>query len=380
MQENNNNKKNNSQENKKAKKDIKLPDKKILIGILAIVVIAIIALAFKNNKVNLKGKNASSKEIDDNSYNQSRIYRVDLNQINSIDFDLSTSDVRIQRSNTNPYVEYTVLFKGEENVYDMDIGFKDGVLSLKNKVSGDKLYMKDKIPIVRIFLPQTGSLDQIKGNIAAGDVKISDLEVKDFNLNLKSGSISIDNSFFTGNIINEAGPINLSKTEIKNTNLKTNVGNINIVDSKLGNKLNFETQTGDIIIDCDKTIDNYDIDARLNVGNFILGNRSYRNITDGFTSENEGKYKISLITKIGDVIFNRGEGAKVDETEYITNDKGPNDSDDQESKPEIEDTETPDEDIKENKDSNTQSLESESSNEDSNLKDENNIDTENENN
>ena len=57
----------------------------------------------------------------------------------------------------------------------------------------------------------------------------------------------------------------------------------------------------------------------MSLGTFILGNVSYRNIKDGYQSENNGKYEISLRTKIGDIIFNRGEGAVLDPQEYITN-------------------------------------------------------------
>lgn len=54
---------------------------------------------------------------------------------------------------------------------------------------------------------------------------------------------------------------------------------------------------------------------------FILGNISYRNIKDGYSSGNKGKYNISMKTKIGDIIFNRGEGARIEKEEFITNDR-----------------------------------------------------------
>ncbi|WP_245941971.1 DUF4097 family beta strand repeat-containing protein, partial [Anaerococcus prevotii] len=261
-------------------------------------IILALAIYFGTSRRNpISNKLATTTEIDDNSYNQSRIMRVDLNKIKTINFDLGTCDVRIQRSNTNPYVEYTVLYRGEENSYDMEVSFNEGELKLKNKVVGKELYMKDKIPIVRIFLPMEGGLDEIKGKITAGDVKITDLEVKNFDLRLDSGNVSVDNAYFQGAISNGSGSINLNKAEINNTKLETTTGNINIVDSTLGNRLDFITQTGDIIVEADKTIDNYNVNAKLSVGNFILGNISYRNIKDGYSSENDGKYKISMRTK-----------------------------------------------------------------------------------
>lgn len=334
--------------------------KKKILAIVGLVLVLALAIYFGTSRRNpISNKLATTTEIDDNSYNQSRIMRVDLNKIKTINFDLGTCDVRIQRSNTNPYVEYTVLYRGEDNAYDMEVSFNEGELKLKNKVVGKELYMKDKIPIVRIFLPMEGGLDEIKGKITAGDVKITDLEVKNFDLRLDSGNVSLDNAYFQGSISNGSGSINLNKAEINNTKLETTTGNINIVDSTLGNRLDFITQTGDIIVEANKTIDNYNVNAKLSVGNFVLGNISYRNIKDGYSSENDGKYRISMRTKIGDIIFNRGEGATVDKEEYITNKSKSSDEEEEEKKKETEEeSEEEESDKEETSDSDTEDTES----------------------
>lgn len=292
----------------------------LIFGLVGLVLIILVIFMISSKKNSSIQNAATTSQIDENSYNQSRIMRVDLNKIKSIDFDLGSSDVRIQRSNTNPYIEYTELFRGEDNAYRLDVSFEEGVLKLKNKVEGKELYMKDKIPIVRIFLPSEGGIEEIKGTIGAGDVKIDDLEVKNFDLRIKSGNISLNNGFFQGSIRNESGSINLNKSELSNTKLSTVAGDIIIKESKLGNRLDFTTSTGDILIDAKDTIDNYNINAYLEVGNFVLGNISYRNITDGYLSDNKAKNNIDLRTKIGDIVFNKGEGAKVENQEYLTND------------------------------------------------------------
>ena len=321
--------------NENKEKDSKKPDKdkldfikkinefnkkRLIFGLIGIVLIALVIFMISQRKNASIQNNSTTSQIDENSYNQSRIMRVDLNKIKSIDFDLASSDVRIQRSNTNPYIEYTELFRGEDNAYLLDVSFQDGVLKLKSKVEGKELYMKDKIPIVRIFLPSTGGIEEIKGTIGAGDVKIDDLEVKNFDLRIKSGNISLNNGFFQGSIRNESGSINLEKSELSNTKLTTVAGDIVIKESKLGNRLDFTTQTGDILIEAKDTIDNYNISANLEVGNFILGNISYRNIKDGYLSDKEAKNNIDLRTKIGNIVFNKGEGATVENEEYLTND------------------------------------------------------------
>lgn len=290
----------------------------LIVGLVAI--IALLALYYFNNHQAAKNKDFQTSEvIDENSYTGSNIMRVDLNQVNKINIDLKTADVRIQKSTTNPYIEYTHLYKGEEDIYTVDVSYENGVLNLKSNIQGKELNMKNKIQIVRIFLPNDKPIEEIKAKIGAGDVKITDLEVKDLDLNVKSGHITFDNSFFGGFVTNEAGDIILTNTELMNTKLATNAGDISIEEGKIGARSDFSTQSGDIIIKSTDTIDNYNIKANLEVGNFILGNVSYRNIKNGFARDNKAKKEITLKTRVGDIIFNKGEGAILDEEEYITN-------------------------------------------------------------
>lgn len=324
------------EDKKKRKKDPrgyleKISKRRLAFGFVAIILLVLAIFMVYSKKNESVNNLATTSDIDENSYNSSRIMRVDLNQVKSIDFDLGPSDVRIQRSTTNPYIEYTNLFRGEDHAYKLDVSFENGVLKLKTVVEGSKLYMKDKIPIVRIFLPSTGGIEEIKGSITAGDVKIDDLEVKNFDLRIKSGNISLNNGFFQGSIINEAGSIILNKSELSNTKLATQTGNIIVRDSLLGNRLDFETSTGDILVEAKDPIESYNISARLEVGNFTLGNISYRNILDGYHKDNKAKNNISLKTRVGDISFNKGEGAQLEEKEYLTNDTRINDEDDSES-------------------------------------------------
>ncbi|MDU2353396.1 MAG: DUF4097 family beta strand repeat-containing protein [Anaerococcus sp.] len=334
-----------SETNNKSRRKLKLPkyDKKIKIIIGIIIVVALAALLYfsNKNKNSNVGESKTSQVVDEDSYNGSNIMRVDLNQVKKINIDLKTADVRIQRSNTNPYIEYTHLYKGEDDIYTVDVSYENGELNLKSNIQGKELNMKNKVQIVRIFLPKDEPLDEIKANIGAGNVKITDLEVKDLDLNVKSGHVTFDNSFFGGSVSNEAGDIILDNSELLNSKLTTNSGDIVISDSKLGQKSDFSTSTGNIVINSKDKIDSFNIDARLEVGNFILGNISYRNIKDGFSKDNKAKKDVSLETKVGDIIFNKGEGAILEEEEYITNKSKRDDSDskhenEEESQQEVE--------------------------------------------
>lgn len=292
--------------------------KSIIIGLIVLLGLGALYY-FNNHNAAMSETSQTAEEIDQSSYNGSNIMRVDLNQVNKINMDLQTADVRIQRSNTNPYVEYTHLYKGEEDIYTLDVSYENGELNLKSDIKGKELDMKNKVQIVRIFLPMDKGIDEIKASIGAGDVKITDLEARNLDLSVKSGNISFENSFFGGSVSNEVGDITLNNSELLNSKLSTNVGDIILTDTKLGTKSDFTSQSGNIIISSQDSIDNFNVKASLDVGNFILGNISYRNIKDGFIKDNKAKKDISLKTKVGDIVFNKGEGAILEEEEYITN-------------------------------------------------------------
>ncbi len=264
------NKKNNS---------FKLDKKQIAIGFFALFVLALIfflsrTIDFANNE----GK--SSKEINENSYNSSKIMRVDLDELKSIDFDLNTCDVRIQQSSTNPYVEYTNLYKDDYS-YEVKTKYKNGNLKLSSDIKGKELYMKNKIQIVRIFLPKNKEIESIKARLGAGDIKISGLVCKNLDFKLESGNISFEDSKISGSVSNNVGSILIKKSELNNSNLSTKIGNIVVSDTKLLSDEKMETENGDIKIKIPESIKEFNINARLNVGNFVLGDISYRNILDG---------------------------------------------------------------------------------------------------
>ena len=300
------NKKNNS---------FKLDKKQIAIGFFALFVLALIfflsrTIDFANNE----GK--SSKEINENSYNSSKIMRVDLDELKSIDFDLNTCDVRIQQSSTNPYVEYTNLYKDDYS-YEVKTKYKNGNLKLSSDIKGKELYMKNKIQIVRIFLPKNKEIESIKARLGAGDIKISGLVCKNLDFKLESGNISFEDSKISGSVSNNVGSILIKKSELNNSNLSTKIGNIVVSDTKLLSDEKLETEKGDIKIKIPESIKEFNINARLNVGNFVLGDISYRNILDGYMTGKNKKKTLNLKTDVGDILFNQKDENSIKEEEFI---------------------------------------------------------------
>lgn len=300
------NKKNNS---------FKLDRKQIAIGFFAIIFLALIFFLSRNiDFANKEGK--SSKEINENSYNSSKIMRVDLDEIKTINLDLKTCDVRIQESSTNPYVEYTNLYKDDLS-YEVKSKYKDGNLKLSSDIKGKELYMKNKIQIVRIFLPKNMKLESVELKLGAGDVKVTNLISDDVDFKLESGNVSFENSKISGSVENNAGSILVKKSELKNSDLNTKTGNIIVTDTKLMADEKMQSQNGDIKIKTKDPVKSFNINARLNVGNFVLGNVSYRNILDGYTSGKNKKKSLDLKTDVGDILFNQSDENAIKEEEFI---------------------------------------------------------------
>lgn len=315
---------------KNNKNSFKIDRKQIGLGFFALLIL--ILIFFLSRSLNFSsGSGKSSDEIDENYYNSSKIMRVDLNDINNIQFDLDTCDVRIEESSTNPYVEYTNLYKGDSS-YEVKVDFNDKNLKLSSDIKGKELYMKNKIQIVRIFLPKNNKIQNLSGRLGAGDIKISSLNADKMDLKLESGNISFENSKLNGSIDNEIGSILVKKSDLKDCAFITSVGDIKLEDVTFKSSESFKTENGDIIVKTTDNIELFNINARLNVGNFVLGNISYRNILDGYFLDNKKDKTIDLSTKVGDILFNQGEGAVLDDEEYFTS------NEDKKSK---EDFETP---------------------------------------
>lgn len=177
--------------------------------------------------------------------------------------------------------------------------------------------MKNKIQIVRIFLPKNKEIESIKARLGAGDIKISGLVCKNLDFKLESGNISFEDSKISGSVSNNVGSILIKKSELNNSNLSTKIGNIVVSDTKLLSDEKMETENGDIKIKIPESIKEFNINARLNVGNFVLGDISYRNILDGYMTGKNKKKTLNLKTDVGDILFNQKDENSIKEEEFI---------------------------------------------------------------
>ena len=291
------------------RKQKKRTNKKTIFIALLIVVFAVgIFFAYKKI-ISSNTKTMTREEIEDNSYNRSKIMRVDLTDIKSIKVNLGTCDIKIEKSNTNPYIEYTNLYKDQsDNAYEIVANVEDGNLDIKTKVSGDKLNMKNKIQVLKIFIPEKGEIDSFEGTVEKGDLKINELATDNIDLSVKSGNIKVKSSNLKGNLSLTEGNISLENSTITDSTIENNTGNIKTNNINFDGENNLNSNTGDIIINTEDSLRNYNFEAILQVGNLKYGNIAYRNIENGFNSkESKAKKSILATTKIGDIEFNTKE-------------------------------------------------------------------------
>ncbi|MDO4594973.1 MAG: DUF4097 family beta strand repeat-containing protein [Tissierellia bacterium] len=295
--------------------------KKILVIILALIIVVAGYFVFKSIKKSTAPVQSQS-EIDENSYNSSKIMRRDLTDINSINIDLESCDIRIQKSSTNPYLEYTNLYKNDgDNAYEIESEIEDGNLNIKSHVKGEVLNMKNKIQVLKIYLPQEGSLQEIKAKVESGDIKVNDLDVSNIDLNVKNGDLSFKDSNMQGNIKTQRGNIKLKDSSFTNGIIENEVGNIKLTNVDLDNDVSITSKTGSIDVKAKDPINAFNFEARLGVGNFTFGNISYRNIVSGYSSKNNNAKKfLTIKTEVGDISFNKGEQIEKKEKKDVEED------------------------------------------------------------
>lgn len=323
------------EENKKVKKN----RKKLMIALVLILALGIGGIFYKKKSSPFGDKSLTREEIDDRSYKTSKIMRADFSDIKTIKFDLENCDVRIQKSNTNPYIEYTNLYKDDTNACEINIDKKGNDFVISSKIKGDPLYMKNKIQVVRIFLPKEGSLDKISGTINQGDVKFTDFDCKDMDLAISSGNIIMDNSYFGGSLATKVGSISITNSKISQGKMGVAAGNILLDKTIVDNDLALSTEAGNIDISTSDKIGKYNIDAKVEVGDLVLGSVSYRNLIDGLFLDNGSKKVLTLRSKVGDISFNKGEGMEIErkETPLPENSSSKSSNEGRETEREIED-------------------------------------------
>ena len=228
----------------------------VLIGAIMIIsglVFSVIGKNFGNEKYldYIEGNKyfESSKEFDEYSH----IYREDKSEISGklkrISIEAKTVNINLLKSEDNKiYIEYKIGSERDKNPLEYETDSE--ILKIREKSEGrDENREIKKAGIfniiklagfqnetidkgyINIYLPKYSEMD-INIENSAGDIKISDIEIKKADLKQRIGEINFDSSKISrGKISSSSGNINIYNSELEKTSVSLDTGNINSENS-----------------------------------------------------------------------------------------------------------------------------------------------------
>lgn len=176
-------------------------------------------------------------------------------------------------------------------------------ISLTEEESKIKIKEKDHFSFknsstLKITIPKNYSFNNLNIVSDGGIVNISNLNVNELSLQLKAGSLVLNDVIVNDKltIIGGAGTIDVTNGNVNNLNLNVGVGNCNISAILKGNSV-IEAGVGQLNIDLLDSIDNYKIKLTKGIGDITINDTK---ITDNNTAFN-GNKNISLVGCIGPI-------------------------------------------------------------------------------
>ena len=176
-------------------------------------------------------------------------------------------------------------------------------ISLTEEESKIKIKEKDHFSFknsstLKITIPKNYSFNNLNIVSDGGIVNISNLNVNELSLQLKAGSLVLNDVIVNDKltIIGGAGTIDVTNGNVNNLNLNVGVGNCNISAILKGNSV-IEAGVGQLNIDLLDSIDNYKIKLTKGIGDITINDTK---ITDNNTAFN-GNKNISLVGGIGPI-------------------------------------------------------------------------------
>ena len=176
-------------------------------------------------------------------------------------------------------------------------------ISLTEEESKIKIKEKDHFSFknsstLKITIPKNYSFNNLNIVSDGGIVNISNLNVNELSLQLKAGSLVLNDVIVNDKltIIGGAGTIDVTNGNVNNLNLNVGVGNCNISAILKGNSV-IEAGVGQLNIDLLDSIDNYQIKLTKGIGDITINDTK---ITDNNTAFN-GNKNISLVGGIGPI-------------------------------------------------------------------------------
>ena len=206
----------------------------ILLSIIAIILIVLLVLLLAKNTIYGGIEiNGNTKIVYDEKFNEEN---------EKIDIQTKSSDVEIKESQDDSI--NVRIYDNEKN--ESDVRIENKVLKIESKQEKDNVYIIginiNNNPRIVISIPKEKKYDlNIEGE--SSDIH-SSLDLKNVNINTKSGDISLKN---TNNIKINSTSGDVSLMDVNNLTIDTTSGDVKINNIK--ESINLKTTSGDIKID-----------------------------------------------------------------------------------------------------------------------------------
>lgn len=245
-----------------------------LISLIVVVVLVLLTIYIVFNTTN------NIKDTED-SYNNLDI----ISNIKNYDIKLDSAKLIIEEGN-----KFTI---STNNKY-ISLTEEENKIKIKEK---DHFSFKNSSTL-KITIPKNYSFNNLNIVSDGGIVNISNLNVNELSLQLKAGSLVLNDVIVNDKltIIGGAGTIDVTNGNVNNLNLNVGVGNCNISAILKGNSV-IEAGVGQLNIDLLDSIDNYKIKLTKGIGDITINDTK---ITDNNTAFN-GNKNISLVGGIGPI-------------------------------------------------------------------------------
>lgn len=215
----------------------------------------------------------SNVEVEETSIMKEPLNYEKTDAFTSIDLDLTSMDVKIEKSSENA-ISYRLQDAKKQK---LDYSVQNGVLTVKEVILDKHFTGQDDNEVI---IYTTNDSLVVNGNLIAGDVEMQNLTVKDSRITSVSGDISIENS------------------NLNNCTFVTTSGDIEF-DGQLTGNNKLETTSGDLSVE---HINNVSVTASTLSGDIELGEEELMGSVTSVIGTNNAT--LTLNTTSGDIEVN----------------------------------------------------------------------------
>lgn len=243
--------------------------------------------------------------------NQEELYGMEMKQVNEFDtleLDIDglaadSFDVEIVTGDS-----YTVTYPVSKTdwVGKTKCTLENGVLKLSVEQGTRQIFVMDFLSFsdntIKITVPEGVSLETVDASLAAGDMKLEDIQADNLNLSLDYGSVSISNSIFSkSNVVLLCGDLECKQVTAEELKFDLSYGSMEALEMDI-KKLDGSMDCGDLELNLLKTVKEYDIDISADYGDLNISGeekgRQYQSVYG--TTDN----CIHIVSGYGDVAVN----------------------------------------------------------------------------